>query len=267
MDMAKNRIPSDGADTRHMEFDEQISALIAARETRNEFTLRHAEESLILACLPRATAVARSYRRRGVELDDIEQIARLGLIKAVRGWEPRQGGLLGYVIPTIHGEIKRYFRDKGAPIRIPRSLYEARPIVTSTERDLRQQLSREPTVTETAQASGLTESQIRRVRLVGTASRPLSTDDSVDWTGEMISEAAELDLERCTLRAVLRPAMGILTARERRIIALRFVWGQSQAQIATALGVSQMHVSRLLSTALAKLRVFLMQQEGLPGAA
>jgi RNA polymerase sigma-B factor len=266
MDMAKNRIPSDDADTRDVEFDERISALIAARETRNEFALRHAEESLILICLPRATAVARTYRRRGVELDDIEQIARLGLIKAVRGWEPRKGGLLGYVMPTIHGEIKRYFRDKGAPIRIPRSLYEARPIVTSIERDLRQRLSREPTVTETAQASGLAESLIRRVRLVGTASRPLSTDDS-DWTGEMISEAAELALEGCTLRAVLRPAMGILTARERRIIALRFVWGQSQAQIATALGVSQMHVSRLLSTALAKLRAFLMQQQGLPGAA
>jgi RNA polymerase sigma-B factor len=84
---------------------------------------------------------------------------------------------------------------------------------------------------------------------------------------ELTSQSAELDMEMCTLRALLRPAMRVLTARERRIIALRFVWGQSQAQIATALGVSQMHISRLLSAALGKLREVLTQSQTLAGAA
>lgn len=267
MDMTKIRIPLHSTDICYEPLDEHISALVTARESGNETDLRRAEESMIIACLPRATAVARKYRRRGVEFDDLQQVARLGVIKAVRGWEPGKGDLLGYLMPTVHGEIKRYFRDKDAPIRIPRSLYEARPAVTSAERELRQRLSREPTVTETAQAAGLAESQVRRVRLVGTASRPLSTDETSDFTGELVSEAAELDLEMCTLRAMLRPAIRILTTRERRIIALRFIWGESQAQIATALGVSQMHVSRLLSAALAKLRAFLTQQQGLSGVA
>jgi RNA polymerase sigma-B factor len=247
--------------------EQQVSDLIIARKNGDEAELRRAEESLIVACLPRAGAVARKYRQRGVEFDDIEQVARLGVIKAVRGWEPGKGGLLGYLMPTIHGEVKRYFRDKGAPIRIPRSLYEAHPKVTSVERELRQQLSREPTPAETAQASGLPESDVRRVRLVSAASRPLSTDDSAEWMGELTSDAAEIDIEMCTLRALLKPAMTILSARERRIIALRFVWGQSQAQIAAALGVSQMHISRLLSAALAKLRAYLTERQALPGAA
>lgn len=263
MEMRKSRART----ARNDIYREQITALVAARESGDETERRRAEETLIVACLPRAAAVARKYRQRGVDADDIEQVARLGLVKAVRGWEPGKGALLGYLMPTIHGEVKRYFRDKGAPIRIPRSLYEAHPKVTSVERELRQRLSREPTATETARASGLAESEVRRIRLVGAASRPLSTDDSADWTSELTSVAAEQDLEMCTLRAVLKPAMSILTTRERRIIALRFVWGQSQAQIATALGVSQMHISRLLSAALTKLRVFLTQQEALPGAA
>lgn len=246
---------------------QQISELMTARVKGDEAELRHAEESLIVACLPRAGAVARKYRQRGVELDDLEQVARLGVIKAVRGWEPAKGGLLGYLMPTIHGEVKRYFRDRGAPIRIPRSLYEAHPKVTSVERDLRQRLSREPTTAETARASGLPESDVRRVKLVGSASRPLSTDGSAEWISELTSEAAELDMEMCTLRALLKPAMRILTARERRIIALRFVWGQSQAQIASALGVSQMHISRLLAAALAKLRIYLTERQAVPHVA
>jgi RNA polymerase sigma-B factor len=244
-----------------------VSALVTARKRGDDTERRRAEESLIVALLPKATAVARKYRRRGVDFDDLEQVARLGVIKAVRGWEPGHGALLGYLMPTIHGEVKRYFRDKGATIRIPRSLYEARPRLATAERELQQRLGREPTVAETARASGLPEADVRRANLVGTASRPLSTDESADWMRELTSQSAELDMEMCTLRALLRPAMRVLTARERRIIALRFVWGQSQAQIATALGVSQMHISRLLSAALGKLREVLTQSQTLAGAA
>lgn len=247
--------------------EEQIAALLTARRSGHDAECRRAEESVILACLPHATVVARKYRQRGVDFDDVEQVARLGVIKAVRGWEPRKGALLGYLMPTVHGEVKRYFRDKGAPIRIPRSLYETHPKVTSVERELRQSLSREPSVAEIAKASGLSESQVRRVKNAVAASRPLSTDDAAEWAGEPASVSAELDMEMGTLRALLKPAMGILSARERRIVALRFVWGQSQAQIATSLGVSQMHISRLLSAALGTLREFLTRQDAVPGAA
>lgn len=249
-------------------FSEELTTdLISARRSGDPARRRRAEESIIIACLPRAAAVARKYRRRGADFDDIEQVARLGVIKAVRGWDPGKGPLLSYLMPTINGEVKRYFRDKGTPIRIPRSLYESNPKVTSAERDLRQRLSREPTVAETARASGMSPSVVRQVRLMSTASRPLSTDESSEWMSELTSYSAEQALESCTLRAVLRPAIRALSARERRIIALRFVWGQSQAQIATALGVSQMHISRLQSAALTKLRVVLTQQGTLAGAA
>lgn len=254
MEKRRNRVGTERRDIR----EEQISALIAARQHGDPIECRRAEESLIVACLPRAAAVARRYRQRGVDFDDIEQVARLGVIKAVRGWQPSKGKLIGYLMPTIHGEVKRYFRDKGAPIRIPRSLYEAHPKVTSAERDLRQRLSREPTLAEVARDTQLPVSTVRRVRLVSVASRPLSADDSADWMNELTSEAAELDLSMATMRAMLRPALRTLTGRERRIIALRFIWGQSQAQIASTLGVSQMHVSRLLSAALDKIRTVLI---------
>jgi RNA polymerase sigma-B factor len=250
------------------EFSEELTTnLILARRSGDTVRRRRAEESIIIACLPRAASVARKSRRRGADVDDIEQVARLGVIKAVRAWDPGKGPLLSYLMPTINGEVKRYFRDKGTPIRIPRSLYESNPKVTSAERDLCQRLSREPTVAETARASGVPASVVRQVRLMSATSRPLSTDESAEWMSELTSYSAEQAMESCTLRAVLRPAIRALSARERRIIALRFVWGQSQAQIATALGVSQMHISRLQSAALTKLRVLLAQQGTLAGAA
>jgi RNA polymerase sigma-B factor len=255
----RNRAAAGRTDAREVSA-EQIKALTRARDHGTDTERRRAEEGVIEACLPRAAAVARHYRQRGVDADDIEQVARMGLIKAVRRWEPVKGELVGYLMPTMYGEVKRYFRDSGTAIRFPRSLYEAHPKVAAAERELSQRLSREPTIPDVAAASGLSESDVRRVRAARLASRPQSADTFADWIGDLTSPSAEEDLSASLLRADLRPAIAELTPRERRILALRFVWGQSQAEIASALGVSQMHVSRLLSATLAKLRADLSAQ-------
>lgn len=238
----------------HDTASENVQELMAVRARGDAAGCRRAEQALIVEFLPVAFATARRYRRRGVDLEDLTQVARVGLVKAIRGWQPDKGGLVGYLMPTINGEIKRYFRDNEATIRIPRSLYEAQPRLAAAERSLRQRLSREPTTAELADATGLTTDQVRRIKLAPGASKPQSTDDGADWLTELASAEAERDIDAATIRAVLRPAITVLTGRERRIIALRFVRGQSQSQIAEALGVSQMHISRLLSAALAKLR-------------
>lgn len=234
--------------------DQAVDALLCARDHGSADEQRRAERNLIIKYLPVATAAARRYRRRGIDNDDLEQVARLGLVKSVRAWQPDKGALLSYVMPTVHGELKRLFRDSGTTIRIPRSLYECQPKVADAERRLRQQLFREPTITEVATLSGVSEERVREIRGAAGARRPLSTDDGGDWMSELTSDAAEREMKMAAVRAMLRPALEALSARERRILALRFVWGQSQQQIATALGVSQMHISRLLAASLRKVR-------------
>src|SRR5699024_4328971 len=143
---------------------------------------------------------------------------------------------LGYLVPTVDGEIKRYFRDAGTAIRIPRSLYEAQPKVAATERLLRQRFAREPTAAEVAAVADLPIARVREVRRAADVCRTISTDDDA-WAPDSPSASAERDLANASLRTMLRPAMASLTARERRVVALRFVWGQSQREIAAAVGV------------------------------
>jgi len=240
-----NRTKSGGA--------EVLAALVMARAGGDVRRCRRAEEAVVVHYLSVAAAVAGRYRRRGVDFDDLEQVARLGLIKAVRRWRPQAGGFLQYAMPTIEGEVKRYFRDCGSTIRVPRVLYEAQPQVMAATAALRQESSREPTVPEIAARADVPEPRVREIRAAASACRPLSTDGCEALEG-MCSSDAERDLSAVAIRAGLRPALADLSDRERHIIALRFVWGQSQLQIATALGVSQMQVSRVLRAALEKVR-------------
>lgn len=230
-----------------------LAELIAARAQGDPRLCRRAEEAAVVHYLPVAASVAGRYRRRGVDFDDLEQVARLGLVKAVRRWRPEGGGFLQYAMPTIEGEVKRYFRDCGSTIRVPRVLYEAQPHVVAAAAALRQESSREPTVSEIAARADVPEQRVREVRSAASACRPLSTD-GCDALEGLFSSDAERDLSTVAIRAGLRPALAGLTERERHIIALRFVWGQSQLQIATAMGVSQMQVSRVLRAALEKVR-------------
>jgi RNA polymerase sigma-B factor len=246
-------VQSTGSPNRSTSGAAALDALVAARTDGDPRRCRRAEEAVVVQYLSVAAAVAGRYRRRGVDFDDLEQVARLGLIKAVRRWRPQAGGFLQYAMPTIEGEVKRYFRDCGSTIRVPRVLYEAQPQVVAATAALRQESSREPTVSEIALRADVPEQRVRDIRAATSACRPLSTDGCEALDG-MSSPDAERELSAVAIRAGLRPALADLSDRERHIIALRFVWGQSQLQIATALGVSQMQVSRVLRAALDTLR-------------
>ncbi len=230
-----------------------LSDLMDARADGDAGDRRRAEDAVVVRFLSVASAVAHRYQRRGVDTDDLEQVARLGLVKAVRRWRSDRGSFLPYAVPTVEGEVKRYFRDHGSTIRIPRSLYESQPRVTSAVRELSQETSRDPSVSDIAGRAGIPEQQVRDIRSASAACRPLSTDgcESVE---QIFSSSAERELSMVDLRARLRPALATLSERERKIIVLRFIWDQSQVQIAASLGISQMHVSRLLRAALDKLR-------------
>lgn len=233
---------------------EAVRSLVVARREADAPRMHRAEQAVIVEYLPLASALARRYRRSGIDADDLRQVASVGLIKAIRAWQPEKGPLIGYVLPTVRGEIRRYFRDNGATIRIPRSLYEGQPSVAAARRALRQELSREPSIAEVAEAAQLPDDRVRQIEAAAVACHPASSDANEDWLASLTSYAAQSDLSTADIRALLRPAMATLSARERRIIALRFVWGHSQLQIATALGLSQMHISRLLAASLRKLR-------------
>lgn len=232
----------------------KLNNLVAARESGDPAACRRAEEAAVIAFLPVAARVAGRYRHRGVDFDDLEQVARIGLVKAVHRWRPERGTFLAYAMPTIEGEVKRHFRDGASTIRIPRQLYESQPRVTAAQQSLRQELSREPTATEIGDRTGMSEPQVRAVQAASAICQPLSSEDRSEAFEGFSSPEADRDLGMVILRSRLRPALAALSGRERNIIALRFIWGQSQLQIAQGLGVSQMQVSRALRAALLKIR-------------
>lgn len=236
-----------------LDMSDALAALAAAQCDGDAGRRRAAEDAVVIAHLRIAAMIARRHRDRGVDSDDLDQVARIGLIKAARRWRPDIGPFLAYAKPTIEGEIRRYLRDSRSPIRIPRGLQEARPQVLTAASDLRQECCREPTPAEIAARLGLTVETVRAVQQVDSAIRLLSTDEYGTLT-DVPSWQAERDLGDAVMRADLRAAVAGLPEQHRHVIALRFVWGQSQAQIAAALDVSQMQISRILRAATTQLR-------------
>lgn len=206
-------------------------------------------EQVVRATLGIADAVARRYADRGIELDDLEQVARLGLVKAVLRYRPATGTpFAGYAVPTVVGEVKRYFRDHGWLVRPPRCLQEARARLHGVEDEVRQQLLREPTDAEVAAAAGLTPRELREARSAAQGY------GGVELVSAHERAADATDLEHVETRDALRRAVSELSARERRVLGLRFVQEQTQAEIARDIGVSQMQVSRILRATLTDLR-------------
>jgi RNA polymerase sigma-B factor len=216
-------------------------------------------ERAIEAWLPMASRLARRYARRGELSDDLRQTATIGLIKAVDGYDPGRGSeFVSYAIPTIVGEIKRYFRDRTWSVRVPRRLQEMRLLIAQARAELGQTSHRSPTVADIALHLHVSEEEVlegleseyayRAVSL----SRPVGEDASLEL-GDTLG-AHDPGYALVELKAALPPALSRLTERERRIIAMRFYGNQTQASIAEQIGVSQMHVSRILAGALGKLR-------------
>ncbi len=224
----------------------------AARET--------AREALVHLHLPLVEHCARRFRNRGEPFEDLVQVGTIGLIKSVDRFDSDRGVEFStYATPTIIGEIKRYFRDKGWAIRVPRRLQELRMQIATAGAELTQSLGRSPTPRELAEAVGCTVEEIVEGIESSNAYSTLSLDASDDSEGGAASmlDAIGVDdanLEHVEIRESIKPLLDRLDAREKRILLLRFFKNMTQSQIAEEIGVSQMHVSRLLNRTLVQLR-------------
>jgi len=211
--------------------------------------------------------LARRFRNRGEPLDDLVQVATIGLIKSVDRFDLERGVEFStYATPTIVGEIKRHFRDKGWAIRVPRRLQELKLSLTKATSELSQKNGRSPTVAELAQHLGMTEEEILEGLESANAYSAVSLDapDGGDDDSPAVADSlGMLDdaLEGVEYRESLKPLLEQLPAREKKILMLRFFGNMTQSQIAAELGISQMHVSRLLARTLAQLRTRLLVEE------
>jgi RNA polymerase sigma-B factor len=254
---------------RSAEQDRQALESIAAMAAcpMDDPSRRLLRDRAIEAWVPMAERLARRYAGRGESLDDLVQVATLGLIKAVDRYDPERGdGFLGYAIPTIVGEIRRHFRDRGWMIRVPRRLQEMRMAIGEANTRITQLLGHAPSVAEVAAClevseeavlEGLEGAQAYRATSFSTPSR---SDGGLE-VGDTLG-ADDYGYALAELHLALGSALTLLNERERRILTMRFYGNQTQCQIATQIGVSQMQVSRLLAAALAKLRTQLGPEAG-----
>lgn len=222
---------------------------------------------LIVAHLNLARFLAVKFANRGEPLDDLVQVGTVGLLKAIDRFDASRGvEFTTYATPTIVGEIKRYFRDKGWAVKVPRRLQELNLAVNRAGDKMAIELGRSPTVGELAERLGAAEEDILEAQELGQAYNLLSLDSEVsgetDKKSQTLSDTVgttDAGLELLEDRANLERAFGVLTGRERVIIYLRFYESVSQTEIAKRLNVSQMHVSRLQAKALDKLRASLAE--------
>jgi RNA polymerase sigma-B factor len=217
-----------------------------------------AREELVRTFHPLAEYLARRFSGRGEHLEDLTQVASIGLITAIDRFDPdREVQFPTYAAVTIIGELKRHFRDKGWSIRVPRRLQETGLRVNKVLGELWQELGRSPTVAEIAAKLELPEEQILEAMEAMQAYSTTSLDAPIGEDGLTHGDllpAEEGSVELLEGWATVAPAIKRLPARERRILYLRFFLGRTQTEIAQELGISQMHVSRLLSQTLAALR-------------
>ncbi len=226
-----------------------------------------AREALVHLHLPLVEHCARRFRNRGEPFEDLVQVGTIGLLKSIDRFDLGRGVEFStYATPTIIGEIKRYFRDKGWAIRVPRRLQELRMQIGSASAELTQSLGRSPTPRELAESIGCSVEEILEGIESSNAYSTLSldaSDDSEDGAATMLDAigVADENLEHVEIRESIKPLLDRLDAREKRILLLRFFKNMTQSQIAEEIGVSQMHVSRLLSRTLEQLRTSLEVDE------
>jgi RNA polymerase sigma-B factor len=213
----------------------------------------------IEAWLPLAKHLANRYAGRGEPTNDLIQTATVGLIKAIDRFDPSFGVEFGgFAIPTIVGELKRHFRDRTWSIRVPRRLQELRMAITAANSTLTHTLGRSPTVPDIAAHLNITEDEVleglegARAYNATSLSTPISADGNTELGDTLGGE--DHGFELTDLRIALGPAMATLAERERTILTLRFYGNLTQTEIAERVGVSQMHVSRLITKSLLKLR-------------
>ena len=226
-----------------------------------------ARDQLAEEMLPLARALAGRYAGRGEPLDDLVQVATIGLIKSVDRFDLERGVEFStYATPTIVGEIKRHFRDKGWAIRVPRRLQELKLSLTKATSELSQSLGRSPTVAEIAAHLQMSEEEVLEGLESANAYSAVSLDapDAGDDDSRAVADSlgtTDEALEGVEYRESLKPLLERLPPREKKILLLRFFGNMTQSQIAAELGISQMHVSRLLARTLAQLREGLLAED------
>jgi RNA polymerase sigma-B factor len=240
---------------------------VRAREDRRLLIRLHrdgdpaAREALVERFLPLARQLARRYQHGSEHLDDLVQVASLGLLKAIDRFDPaRETAFSSFAVPTILGELKRHFRDKGWAVRVPRDLQELSVRVDRVTDELGRQLGRAPSVAEIAEQIGTTAEQVLEAREASAAYRAVSLDRPRDDDDESEGGLADhvgrddpgfgLAEDSATVERLMR----VLSEREREVLRLRFAEDLTQSEIGARVGVSQMHVSRLIRHALAELR-------------
>ncbi|MFC9468290.1 RNA polymerase sigma factor SigF [Streptomyces coelicoflavus] len=255
--------------TRHDPHDRSGARLLFAElRTLTKESPEYAElrNRLVRMHLPLVEHLARRFRNRGEPLDDLTQVATIGLIKSVDRFDPDRGVEFStYATPTVVGEIKRHFRDKGWAVRVPRRLQELRLALTTATAELSQLHGRSPTVHELAEKLSISEEEVLEGLESANAYSTLSldvpdTDDESPAVADTLGAEDEA-LEGVEYRESLKPLLEDLPPREKRILLLRFFGNMTQSQIAQEVGISQMHVSRLLARTLAQLREKLLVEE------
>ena len=250
--------PTSGSEENKRRSVELFAVLNAETSATRE---RHAaREELVHLHLPLVQHCARRFRNRGEPFEDLVQVGTIGLLKSIDRFDEERGVEFStYATPTIIGEIKRYFRDKGWAIRVPRRLQELRMQIGSATAELTQSLGRSPTARELAERIECSVEEIVEGLESNNAYSTLSLDagDDHDDHGSRLLDALGSDdsgLEHVEIRESIKPLLDALEPREKRILLLRFFKNMTQTQIAEEIGVSQMHVSRLLTRTLLQLR-------------
>jgi RNA polymerase sigma-B factor len=217
-------------------------------------------DRLVTGYLPVAQHIARRFANRGEPIDDLVQVATVGLINAIDRFTPDRGAdFFSFAVPTISGEVRRHFRDLGWSMRVPRRLKDLHVSINGAVSQLSQDLGRAPKPSEIAQHLDVPVSDVLEGLEASEAYRSSSLDEMLSseqgsaTVGELVGEA-DAELNRVEFRQALRPVLAELAERERTIVMLRFFGNLTQTQIADKVGISQMHVSRLLSQTLDRLR-------------
>lgn len=208
--------------------------------------------------------IAGRYRHRGEPVDDLEQVGVIGLLNALDRFEPDHGSpFLAFAVPTITGEIRRYFRDRTWSMRVPRRLKDIQSRMARAQEELFSRHGRAPKVSELAEHLGIPRDEVIEGLQAQDCYRSDSLDQLVGGTDNPLGEIVggiDVGLDAVEARESLRPALRRLPERERTILMLRFFGNQTQTQIAAQVGLSQMHVSRLLSRTLVMLRDYLAEE-------
>jgi RNA polymerase sigma-70 factor, sigma-B/F/G subfamily len=244
--------------------DITVHALLAAVDRLPPGSADRAElrRQAIEHAMPLAHRLARRFRDRGEPGEDLVQVAMVGLVNAIDGYDPGRGcEFAGYATPTIVGELRRYFRDKGWRIRVPRRLQELRLRVNQASAELSQTQAATPTLSDIANHLSVPESEVAEAVEAGMLYQPLSlsgpgtSGSTLELEDPLGSDDPAIDVVE--QRESVRPLLATLSERERDILRMRFYGDMTQSQIADRLGISQMHVSRLLARTLDSLRAAL----------